>query len=328
MIISTAEKMFRWKGKFMKLCTSTGYLVDKYGIENGLKYLADAGFDGVDYGFDVLFNWGMITKKEPTILDDEQKSLEYARELKVILDKLGLKAYQTHAPYPSSRGDFTDEENARILNTIKNSFRMSEVVGSKKLVVHPYSWGNITNYPTKKEIHDKNIKMYMSLLDVIKETGVTCCLENMFMGDPSSKKLYASCCSSVEEACGLVDELNELAGGEYFGFCLDIGHLVICGLDPYNFTLALGDRIKCFHVHDNNGNEDSHLCPYLGIYHWDRFAQAVREIGYKDPLDLEAGGTYINCFNEDGMTAAATELLHAAGRQIIKMIEEPDKDED
>jgi len=37
--------MFRWKGRFMKLCTSTGYLVDKYGIENGLKYLADAGFD-------------------------------------------------------------------------------------------------------------------------------------------------------------------------------------------------------------------------------------------------------------------------------------------
>ena len=307
----------------MKLCTSTGVLVEKFGLEEGLKVIADAGFDGVDFGFDIYLNWNQIRDEDRnSFLFDLEKCKEFAKELKHVLDKLGLKPYQCHAPFPSRRDDISEEFNQLIIESIKNCFYMCEIIGCKKLVVHPYNFGDVTNYPTPEFNHEMNMKLYVPLIDTIKETGVTCCLENMFIGDPTSKKIFAGTCSDISEACQYVDELNEIAGEEIFGFCLDIGHLLLCSIDPYNATKKLGKRIVCFHVHDNNGLADLHVSPYLGICHWDRFAQAVREIGYTDPLDLETGGMLVNYFREDGMAVAAYDMLHAAGRNIIKMIED------
>ena len=310
----------------MKLCTSTGALVGKYGLEEGLKIIADAGFDGVDFGFDLYLGWNQIRDGDTnSFLFDLEKCKEFAKELKRILDKLGLKPYQCHAPFPSRRDDIPEENNALVLESIKNCFYMCEIIGCKKLVVHPFVALNITKYPTTEVIHEANMKLYVPLIETIKETGVICCLENMFIGDTNSKRIYAATCSDISEACQYVDELNEIAGEECFGFCLDIGHLLLVGLDPYNATLKLGKRIVCFHVHDNNGLEDLHVSPYLGICHWDRFAKAVREIGYTDPLDLEAGGTILNYFREDGMAQAAYDMLNAAGRHLIKEIEEENR---
>ena len=303
-------------------------MVVKYGMEKGLKIIADAGFDGVDYGFDILLSAKMVKDNDrSSILYDEQKSIEYAKELKKVLDKLGLEACQTHAPFPTRRRDITEEQNELLLTAIKNCFKISQIIGAKKMVVHPYFWGNIRSHFPEEETHEGNMKLYVPLIDTIRETGVICCLENMWTGDPNSKKIYSAICSDPNEANAMIDELNEIAGEELFGFCLDIGHLLIIGSDPYWVIPKLGKRIKCFHVHDNDGADDLHVCPYFGIYHWDKFAEAVRKLGYTDPLDFETGGTFDHYFKDDRTIVAAHEMLHAAGRHIIKMIEEPEDDE-
>ena len=35
----------------MKLSTQTSYVIDKYGMEEGIRALAKAGYDAIDYSF-------------------------------------------------------------------------------------------------------------------------------------------------------------------------------------------------------------------------------------------------------------------------------------
>jgi sugar phosphate isomerase/epimerase len=113
----------------MKLCTSTGVLVEKFGLEEGLKVIADAGFDGVDFGFDIYLNWNQIRDEDKnSFLFDLEKCKEFAKELKHVLDKLGLKPYQCHAPFPSRRDDISEEFNQLIIESIKNCFYMCEII--------------------------------------------------------------------------------------------------------------------------------------------------------------------------------------------------------
>ncbi len=41
-------------------------------------------------------------------------------------------------------------------------------------------------------------------------------------------------------------------------------HKETTGHDVKQFMLTLGDRINCFHVHDNDGGHDNHQAPYTG----------------------------------------------------------------
>ena len=101
------------------------------------------------------------------------------------------------------------------------------------------------------------------------------------------KKIYTASCSDMNETCRYIDELNAIAGEKRFGFCLDVGHLLLLGIDPCNAIEALGDRLVTLHVHDNNGIDDGHTLPYLGVCNWKRFVKGLRESGYQGNLNYE-----------------------------------------
>ena len=93
-------------------------------------------------------------------------------------------------------------------------------------------------------------------------------------------KLTEAVCSDPYETVHYIDELNKLADERLFGFCLDVGHATLLGKDLYRFISILGDRLQVLHVHDNNGLQDEHLFPYMGITNWDRFCRALGEYNY------------------------------------------------
>ena len=64
---------------------------------------------------------------------------------------------------------------------------------------------------------------------------------------------------------------------------------MLVGQNPADFIRKLGpDRLVALHVHDVSGHEDSHTLPYYGIVHWDEVTSALKEIGYKGEITLEA----------------------------------------
>ena len=81
--------------------------------------------------------------------------------------------------------------------------------------------------------------------------------------------------------------LNQAAGKECFGLCLDTGHMNIMRHEPRRYISVVGKRIKALHIHDNAGNVDQHKAPYTGTIDWNAFCSAFKSIGYEGDLSFE-----------------------------------------
>jgi sugar phosphate isomerase/epimerase len=51
--------------------------------------------------------------------------------------------------------------------------------------------------------------------------------------------------------------------------------------------LALGKRLVCLHIADNNGSHDEHLAPFCGTVDWLAILRTLKEIGYTGDLTYE-----------------------------------------
>ena len=268
----------------IKISVQTGGPEEALGIDGAYKLIAECGFDAVDANIDHLVSGAQITgKKVPDYMTGEDLDRELLRPWKDAAEKYGLDNYQAHAPFPSYLYN-EPEYNDVLIKMLKNTIRGCDYIGCRNLIVHPF-FTNYANRLDPKTEWDVNIERYSALIPVAKEYGVTVCLENMFTSYRG--KIMASVCANPEDACRYIDTLNGIAGEKTFGFCLDTGHLLLVGGDIKNAMVKLGDRICAFHVHDNNGINDQHLAPYMGVQDWDAFVEGLKAIGYDKTMSFE-----------------------------------------
>lgn len=193
---------------------------------------------------------------------------------------------QMHAPFPvwfEGREDVNDY----ILGVLDKCFAVCEYLGCPAIVVHP------SRKPDRREEFELNASVYRRMIPIIKKyRGVKICLENIFTHQ--GLRIIEGRLSNPDDACALVDLLNEESGGEYFGFCLDVGHANLTGNKIGEFVKSLGKRLTILHIHDNDGKEDLHMIPYsylerdLGhIINWDAFVAALKDINYQGALGFE-----------------------------------------
>jgi|APSaa5957512622_1039677.scaffolds.fasta_scaffold00284_14 sugar phosphate isomerase/epimerase/protein-tyrosine-phosphatase len=95
-----------------------------------------------------------------------------------------------------------------------------------------------------------------------------------------------------------------------FGFVLDTGHAHIPG-NTDEFLAGCGQRLCDLHLHDNNGNADSHLLPGEGTFPWRGFIEKLTQTGYTGPLMLEV---------EDRSRVADLPRYLAAARASVEML--------
>ena len=162
-----------------------------------------------------------------------------------------------------------------------------------------------------------NFERYSRLIPQARTYGVRICLENMFIRHRG--RIYSGCCGNAEEACRYVDELNRIAGTECFGFCLDTGHLLLGGQTVRQAMNRLGKRICAFHVHDNNGMEDQHLAPYLGVMDWDGFVQGLADIGYDRTMCFETFKSWNNV--DPCLRKPMLQYIYQAGKTFAEKAE-------
>jgi sugar phosphate isomerase/epimerase len=73
-----------------------------------------------------------------------------------------------------------------------------------------------------------------------------------------------------------------------FGFCLDIGHHHVFGKSPLKeWVETLSDKIMELHLHDNSGEEDSHLAIAKGNADFTGLFQFIGEKGLRPTITLE-----------------------------------------
>lgn len=302
----------------MKLSVQTFGTLEILGIEEGMKAIAEAGFDALDFGLDGFYKWEELTAGKKSEFFEEENLAKYVDEVKAAADKYGISFGQVHAPFPlfvpkSPKGG----ENVR--EDVAKSIEICARVGCPRIVIHPIFDGS-ARFPsmTKEEEIKVNMEYYTSIIPLLKKYNVVCCLENMWMQDWKTKKIYTASCSDINEVIKYIDDLNAIAGERLFGFCLDIGHLLLLGQDPCYWIEMLGDRLETLHTHDNNGVSDEHIIPYLGCANWERFVLGLRKIGYSRNFSFE-----VSSFNRKfpaELVPAALRLTADIGRYFIGRI--------
>ncbi len=300
----------------MKICVQTGGVTNRIGIDEGIRLIRETGFDAVDLNLDHLMQRQEFRDKVTTGIfdkpDDEIRAM--ADPFKKALEANGVEAYQAHAPFPSSINDPGFDKY--MIRVLEKHIMLSAYVGCKNLVVHPISRVFTAENDMDTE-HLANIELYTALIPAARKYGVTICLENMFTAYKG--KIIAACCNNPYEAAAYIDELNAIAGEELFAFCLDIGHATLVGADPLRTMQILGERIRAFHIHDNDGKDDNHMLPYTGVTHWNRFIQGLKSIGFSGALSFETFNA-TETFPVE-LTPDVLRLIAATGRYFSDCVE-------
>ena len=272
----------------MRICIQTGDVTDKIGKEEGYVLFKEAGFEGIDWNVDHAWNNSDINNgsyRGKCIFEKTLKEVmnHYKGELEII-HRNNLHISQAHAPFPCYVRKYPEVIDYAI-KVYKRNIEFCGAVGCKNLVIHGVSYSLADDDNTQEDIYKLNKKLYTSLIPVLKKTDVTVCLENLFVTYNSVN--YQGFCSDAHECTDFIDMLNEKAGREVFGFCLDTGHANLLHHDFRVIIPIYGNRIKALHIHDNNGSSDQHRAPVTGTINWNHFCSALKNIGYDGDLSFE-----------------------------------------
>ncbi len=298
----------------LKVSMTTDFMMRTYGDAEGLRRLADIGFDAVDFG---MFKYNMHGE---LFTGDVGAFEDYFASLGEVAKSAGLMIGQVHSPMPSYTGE--PAEDAYILECQKKAIIAAHALGSPYIVIHPCIPAICRYDCYRKETREINLAFYGALTPLLEKYNIKLGVENMFNWDPDKKCICPTVCSSAEEMCDYMDMC-----GEQFVACLDIGHAQLSGSGAPDMIRKLGKRLELLHIHDNDAAYDCHVAPMLGYggrrthmssVDWPEVARALREVGYRGTVSLEADQT--QCMYGPEATMESARLLYAVARALARMI--------
>lgn len=122
-----------------------------------------------------------------------------------------------------------------------------------------------------KEWLTNSVATWKSHVNRAERFGFNLLLENVYETGP-------------EVHCALFNAIPSDA----FGFCLDVGHQHVFGKSPLKeWVETLGEKIMELHLHDNNGEEDTHLAVGKGNADFAGLFQIINEKGLSPTITLE-----------------------------------------
>ena len=244
-----------------------------------LSFIRSCGFDAIDYHFEGLYSYSEIIsgKKNPVYDLPLHELIEYYTPLKNAMKANGISISQAHGISPFYVPG-NDDVNEYLYSVMEKIFEVCRFLECPYIVQHP------PRDLTPTEI----IEISKPLIPSAIRTGVKICLENMFVEGENGKLLPYF---DADDACYIIDTLNDIAGSQVFGFCYDIGHANITERNLYDDVCTYADRLFCLHIHENDGHSDRHLIPYTQANSrptdWEGFINGLIKIGYKGPINCE-----------------------------------------
>ena len=267
-----------------------------YDYDEGFKKLKDHGYSCIDYA--------ELCKRHSDLYKfSEDKYRGFLTDIGESADKHGVEITQLHGLWATD--DKTRAQREESISFFIKEIEGAHYMGCKNVVVHPFlpfGWGAEID---KDKIWDVNIDLFTRLLEHAEKWGVNVCAEN--------QPFTAIEMSTVKAVKRLVREINH----PNFKVCLDTGHANVFHDDIAEDVRLLGDDLATLHVHDNKGNWDQHLIPYLGNIKWEEFLTALKEIGYQGAFTLE---TMISTAMPDPIKEEMQRSLAKLARQMADKI--------
>ena len=289
----------------MKISINTKFT---YKTKPGFEKLRSIGFEGVDYSIGA----------ENAVFNEPRKVwIEHFSKKRAALDESGLKAFQSHATFPTNidgESFLTDKS----LEQLKKEIEAAAILGSPYIVIHPINFAN-GDFRREEEIK-ANLNSFTRLEPFLREFDVKLGIENMWVYDMLRLRYAPTSCSTAEDMIYYIDTLNDTLNSDRFVACLDTGHVFMHDLSPANSARKLGGRLKIMHVQDNFGTHDSHKAPGQGAIDWKDYAASLKEIGYDGVFNMELALDREFAFSEE---AGLTYLKYAylAAKSIVNNIE-------
>jgi len=165
------------------------------------------------------------------------------------------------------------------LDDIRRCVDWTQAAGGSFLVVHPGGLSDPVDFAARRAALLDSLR---TLAPHAQALSVVVCVENMPPGVHPG--------TNMADLADLVAEVNN----PWIDLALDTGHAAISeGVADYGrrdlaaTTDAAGRYLATTHVHDNNGRQDVHWPPGLGVVDWDGWVEALDAINYRGPIMLE-----------------------------------------
>lgn len=276
------------------ICSSAGIVYAEY-PRQGVQDLVKAGFENVWVDFAMFCPPDVFEKYEKKYISYKlgEQVIKNPKSMRQVMDPM-LRVYQENhlatsmgiAPF-LMQDSKRDDLQALLEEVVKESIHICGELGCQYLLVQPIPFGDTVPY-------------YMSLAQVAKEEHVMLLIQNQTKD--MNGHAVRGFCSDERSAVAFVDELNQKASleygdGEYFGFCMDVGVCNLCGQNMFDFSVALGKRLKAVLLMDNNGHQGASLIPFscaqaaTSQTDWLNLIRGLRKTGFDGELILQIADT-------------------------------------
>ncbi len=288
--------------KRLKTSTEIASAAHFVGEEKAVEFIAKAGFDAWDFSMWSMCGYDWKSGK-PIFTNHALAGADYvrfAKRLKDIGNDNGIVCNQSHAPYPSSCKE--------IRSYFKRAIECTAIVGGQICVIHP----------DNNKSAEENAEMYLELIPFAKEHGVKIAAENMWNWDSKSGCATFAACATPESFLAHLNAVND----DFLVACLDIGHAEMKGLGncAVDMIYALKNKLSALHIHDNDKWHDSHQLPFTMDIDFGKAAEALKAVGYKGYITLEAD-RYLKSYSAENVFSGIKKMADAAKR-ISEMLEE------
>ena len=262
--------------------------------EDGFAMLKRVGFSCADFSLNgYLLNTSLYQSKVNTFFDQSIQELQaFFTPHKKGAEAAGIGINQMHMPYPTLVPGAKKEINDYLWNVVApKSLEVCAFLECPYIVIHGFK---LARYLGSEEAEWAETEKFLNYLaPMAKEMGITICIENLY--DSMGGHLVEGPCCNVKKAVERIDRMNDKYHAEVLGFCFDIGHANLVGIDFESFITDLGNRLKVLHIHDNDGIADLHQIPYTFTKNrenkpstdWDGFIRGLKNIKFNNSLSFE-----------------------------------------
>ncbi len=186
----------------------------------------------------------------------------------------GITPVNLH-PYYKYNGFFWHDclERRDAIEFNKNQLRLCKSLGIDSMAVHP------TQGKGNDIISAYGVDAFKELTEEAERCGIVLCVENLRV-----HLQLTPIFSAIDSPC--------------LKFCYDTGHHNAFAKER-DFLNEFGGRMYFTHIHDNDGQSDSHLLPMDGNIDFSKMKNDFEKLGYHKELNLEIHPSRQNYTGDD-----------------------------
>ena len=261
----------------MKIVCSAGGIAEVKRPRNGFNKFRQAGFDEIVLDFNMFTGGIALPKKRDEVMEHWR---EWMKNYMAEAQRQGLKSRMAFAPNFVKEQKIPDMEAIKS-DLVKGCIEYAGEYGCKYIVVHPFEGNSL------EDSISINREFYLSLAECAQKADITILVVNGLRN--LNGHFLRGFCSEPVQAVSFIDELNNKAGAEIFGFCLDVGLCNLVGQNMYDFVTTLGAHLKSLYLYENDGVHHNRMMPFFAAngagsqLDWLNLIRGLRAIRFAGP---------------------------------------------